>query len=179
MSYYGYIKKRAKDNYWLTLQFQEMNDYNLDGIYVEESSENTELTNLIKQLKPKDTVIIYSLAILNYEEETMRHFFWKLLELEVTLIIKKDKINTSEQQDARFIEFCLICLETESNRRSCLVNKSNKKNKKHIGRPKIDNVVIRRMIFLREKKNYSLRQIAQECGVSLGTVHKYIKTTLE
>lgn len=44
---------------------------------------------------------------------------------------------------------------------------------KIIGRPKIDSETAKRIYFLYHTQNETIRQIAMDCNVSIGTVHKY------
>jgi DNA invertase Pin-like site-specific DNA recombinase len=43
------------------------------------------------------------------------------------------------------------------------------------GRPKVSDLKIEKIKYLYEKRGYTLREIADECEVSLGTAYKYIQ----
>lgn len=45
------------------------------------------------------------------------------------------------------------------------------------GRPRIDDRIIHKIKYLYISQKKTIREISVECGVSLGTVHKYIKQT--
>ena len=47
-----------------------------------------------------------------------------------------------------------------------------------LGRPKLDEELVERIIALR-KSQYSFRQISEELNVSLGSIHKYLKSNSE
>lgn len=49
-----------------------------------------------------------------------------------------------------------------------------KRKGKILGRPKIDQDVAKRIKFLYKQQNKTIREVANECDVSIGSVYKYI-----
>lgn len=173
MSTYLYIKKTINDVPSVVEQIQLVNEYQVDQVFIEEDHSSKELDTLMKQLVDNDTFIIYSLSIVELSNHKMRDFFQVMKTHSIHLISIKDKIDTNKVESTDFIANCLIFLNAQAQLEK-QIKKDNVSDPKEIGRPKISATTIQRIIFLRENEKRSIRSIAHECDVSIGTVHKYV-----
>lgn len=172
MSTYVYIKKDDSNDSVLD-QIQIINNYQVDHLFIEEDNSGSELELIRKKLVENDTLIIYSLSFIDLDRIEMCQFFQLLQTYSIHLISIKDQVDTDTIESANFISNCLVYLTSELkiNRKQAVKKLTTIKD---IGRPKISTHTIKRIIFLREKEKRSIRSIAEECNVSIGTVHKYV-----
>lgn len=177
MSSFGYYKKRKGDKQWLTKQMKALAHWEVDEAFVEEENGEKELARLLEQLKENDTLVIYKLSVLELKKDDMIKFMMKILSLTVSLVIVEDEIDTREINHSQFIHDSLILMEAETETFKHLTKRRleiAQENGVILGRPQISDNLIESIRFYRESQKMSIRQIAEKCQVSIGTVHKYI-----
>ena len=130
------------------------------------------LKQIVNDLTAGDQLIIYDLSNLYRTLSELAVFFRELKEKRIDLVIlKKDEIFSSMTQDD-FMNFIF-----DVNYESQEVIKEKKiradKHSKKAGRPKVEQDNIDKMRHLRLDKHYTLKDTAELCGVSVGTVYKY------
>lgn len=174
MSTYVYIKKSNDESNSVLNQIALINQYEVDELFIEEDKSVKELERLITKLADKDVLVLDNLAVIELSRYDMAKFFQSLKDRSIRLISVKDKVDTNKIENTNFINNCLVFFNAELKMRSKL-KENNLYIEKDIGRPKISTDVVEQIIYLRENEKRSIRSIANECNVSIGTVHKYVK----
>lgn len=166
MKTYGYIRPSASKS--LSEQLKELSDYNCDNYFVEEGSDyqNQEFERLLKIVKENDRIIVMNVRSLEMTIQRFGELLAMLNSMQIELISVEDKINSIEK--IYFHEAVTLLVE--------LVGCESiiKKIEREQGRPPIDKMKVRRIRFLYHENKMTMREIANACEVSLGTVHKYL-----
>lgn len=177
MKIYGYARKDYPIE--TTKQLKMLITMNCDEVVIEEPLffEKKELEGLMNKMQPKDTLIVYDLLVFGQEIVKFERIIHTLSKSNIRLISVNNHIDT-ETDDSFFnnvttlnaMHLELIKYKTKNN-----IAKARKRGVK-VGRPKIEAETISKIRYLHEQKKYSLRKIAEECAVSVGTVYKYVKS---
>lgn len=174
MTVFSYIKK----GYPIPLKEQlEISQIaNSDELYIERENflDNQELKDLFNRLKQDDTLIVYSFKTLLFGKKIV-HYLEELQKKHIRLICISDNVDTNN--DPIFYRRVIWTIHSQRNWQSDLTKFSLGKKKaegKILGRPKISGVQILEIKRLRKEERRSIRDIAIICGVSVGTVYKYI-----
>lgn len=171
---YGYIRKDFPE---ATLsQIQQVSAYSCDNIFVEETSfhRHQELTRLLAQVIPGDTVIVSSLAVFGQTLKTLSTLMKEIQALQVHIISIQDELDTSN-----LLSFFDVVQAIARSHKQCqneLQRQSIEKFKEEggvIGRPKLSSETVQKIHYLYGQK-CTLREIAATCHISLGSVHKYV-----
>lgn len=179
MRTYAYYKKRTDDKEWLMKQIKLLSRLEVDEVIMEETGEYQEYFQLMGKLKKLDTLIIYKFSVLELKKIEMKNFITTLKSLEIRLIIVADKIDTNEVDQVNFIANCLVFIQSESETIKYLTKRSLEEAHRNgivLGRPQIATDTVEAIRYYREEQKMSIRRIAEECEVSIGTVHKYISS---
>lgn len=127
---------------------------------------------ILANLEAGDELIIYDLSNLYRTLSELAIFFKKAEEKRVKLTILNKEDVFASMTDKEFISFIFDL--NEENRKVHQDQKSKlDKSNKNVGRPKLSKENIQKIRRLRLEKKLSLRETAELCGVSIGTVYKY------
>lgn len=162
-----------------TEQYQDLLKQNVTSILIDvpNGNDNGEqisqsLETIIASMSAGDRVIIYDLSNLNRTLSELSKFFRQAREKDIELIILNKEEIFNSMTDGEFIDF-IFDLNEENYRVSIEKKNQVKETSKSAGRPKLSQENIKKIRHLRLEKNYTLRDTAELCGVSVGTVHKY------
>lgn len=174
MTVYGYVRKGFPSNE--IEQVRHLMTYNCEELFVENNSlfEETELTKLLDTLQPNDQVIVTTLKVFGKGLRGLKPLMALFQEKAIRLISSDDQVDTSKMP--AFYQLFDLFLETDTACRSERMKENidlARQGGRVIGRPTIDDHTIDRISFLYHDQKWSMRQIANECGVSLGSVYKY------
>lgn len=165
----GYVYSSLDDSY-VKEQIEAIKKFNVKKIILEEEE--------ILSLNRGDQLVIYELRCLGKSVTQLPSFF-KLIERKgiQLVIINKGKVyeNLTEKQ---YVDFILEMAETESfiiRERTSRGIQIARRSGRVGGRPKISDKKIKEIKHLYHTQSYTLRQIAEQCDVSLGTAYKYIQ----
>ena len=130
------------------------------------------LDYIVKNLNAGDQLIIYDLSNLHRTLSELSKFFIQVKEKEIDLIILNKEEIFNSMTDKEFVDF-IFDLNEENQRVIQEKVKKSIKNPQAVGRPKLSEENIKRIRHLRLDKHYTLKDTAELCGVSVGTVYKY------
>lgn len=176
MGLYGYIRK----NYPATTaeQINELVGYVCTEIVIEDYAfeEVRELDEMLEVLVPNDQIIVYDLRVFAKSIKELTELIQLLDEKEVRLISICDKLDTSIKSN--LVEHLTVLVQMDSRHKRVVYQKRQEKTRldgKQVGRPRVEEEIIKQMRFLFKNQGLTMREVAEECGVSLGTVHKYLQ----
>lgn len=173
MTKYGYIRQGIP--YATSKQFHLVNSYAYDEllIEVEELIVDKELIHLLNKITEEDVIIFVSLQAIGKTIQELDPILTLIQEKKTRLICITEGIDT--KKDPSFFEYFKLISTYDKHIRSRVARQSiMKKDQKIValGRPSIDEETVRKVHQLYEKRK-TMRDIARECGISLGTAHKY------
>lgn len=176
MTIYVYIRKDYPES--LEEQIKKISDYKYDKLIIEDNvlDNHQELEKLLISLLERDYLIISDMRVFSSSFKAIKRIYMKLQEKEVTLISINERIDTSKSPN--FFHDMIGILESDEKHRKYLVNINITKarNDGRIGgRPAISSETIEKIRDMYIHKKLTLREIAEECGISLGTAYKYAK----
>ncbi|MDR2276374.1 MAG: recombinase family protein [Vagococcus sp.] len=135
--------------------------------------------NELYQLKINTELIIYELKSLGKAILQLEQILPNLEEKNIRLTIaKKNSVLNGLSGDCLF----KLLLEIADSERHIIRERTIKgiteaRRKGRVGgRPGVSKETIERIKYLYHNQSYSLRDIALECGVSLGTAYKYVQS---
>lgn len=153
-----------------------LSDFQEDDIYIKMSTLNKEkdVDVFISQVASNDTVMFYNFGSLYLTICEFKSIYDRLTKKGVQVSFLHEK--------EYFIPMLLEIAEHESNLQSFRVKRALKLSReegKSLGRPKIQDDTQQKIYYLYTTKKYTMRQIASESNVSLGTVSKYVSKIRE
>ena len=178
----GYVYGLCEAEY-IKIQQQALNQLELDTIVIEEatmkdSAQHDEvLKEVIGVLNAGDKLFIYELGCLGKTIVQLGDFLEELLTKEVELVVINKKNSLKKITDKLYMELILNVSDIEKTTIRRRTNKGIEKarNQGRVGgRPRISEKTIKQIHYLYHNQSYTLREIAEECDVSLGTAYKYI-----
>lgn len=177
---YGYYHERIAevDNRHMINLLQKEH---VDAIICEENvnkigqEQYEKLNEAISMLKPGDTLVVPTIrdlrktviqlaAFLNILERQDIHF----------LVIDRDAEINMEDYSVLIHKFAEMEKNLIRHRTSSGLKRARKEGRVG-GRPRISQETIDRIQFLYNTDKYSLREIADQCDISLGTAYKYVQ----
>lgn len=176
MTIYGYIRQEYPEP--TTEQLNKLKNYSCNEIFVEEhnSREQIELEKLLDLIKSEDQLVVSDLRVFHYGIKALKELLVYLQVKQVHLVSINEDIDT--KRSLQFYSDVLAVIEMEEKQRSYLVKKNILKARSEGrigGRPKIDKQTTEKILYLYYHKRQTIREIAEICDVSIGTVHKYVK----
>lgn len=178
MTIFGYSRKDYPVS--TAEQMVDLLAYNCEKILIEERSfeETKELTLLLSKVQKGDLVVIESLAVLGRSFEGLLNILLYLKNNQVQLISIIEKLDSKKNPD--FLKNAQVLYKINSEQRREATKQrlaiSREKGQK-LGRPKLAEEQITKIRQLSQEQKLTLREIADEIGVSLGSVHKYVKVS--
>lgn len=175
MTVYGYIGKSYSEE--TADQFQKLNGFECDVIFVEspENSGEPQKEQLLTKLTAGDKIVIANLTVFQDGLKGLVSLLEGLDEKSVQLISIDEGVASKESltfyESAKMISNMLTEQKRSKTRR--WLEKTQSEGKRW-GRPRIKTKTIEHINYLYFSKKLSMREIAEECNVALGTVHKYL-----
>ncbi|WP_314062736.1 recombinase family protein [uncultured Vagococcus sp.] len=176
MASYGYIKKTS-EMAKIIEQVNTISQYEVANIFIDDETSSVEFQVLYESLTKGDSLVITSLSVFEQTLRQLEEFFLKLQELNIRLIIVNEGIDTNESCFSHYCRIMLSLVQMEKEVAKQLTFKRMAKARENGivgGRPSLDQKVIDEIIYLRKQHKKSIRQIANECDVSVGSVYKYV-----
>ncbi|MBP1040128.1 recombinase family protein [Vagococcus sp. BWB3-3] len=175
MAIYGYVRKGFPMNE--STQLAHILTYNCDELFIEGAliQEETEWSLLVDKLVEEDTLVVMSLKAFGKNLAQLSEVVAQLRELRIRLISIEDQLDT--HVDTSFYETLGLVATTVSECKSVRIRQQIRLAReigKNIGRPTLDEETIKQIGSLYHDQKWSMRRIATECDVSLGSVYKYI-----
>lgn len=175
MTIYGYVKNKITIS--VMAQLKSVQTYSCDDIYIEEEAVKGDVMDtLLSKVKAGDTIVIESLRVFEKTLKELKGLFSVLSEKGVRLISVSDQFDSSKP--ALGYEVLELLIRNETAVRSQLVKRQLALSKSlgiTLGRPAIGEEKVADILRLHVSEKLSMREIADICEVSLGTVHKYVK----
>lgn len=132
----------------------------------------------ISNLKKGDELIIYELKSLGKSITQLAPFFAYLDKNDIKLTILSKIYDYPNLSNKQMLNLITELADMESfiiSERTTKGIQKARRSGRIGGRPKISNETIERIKYLYHSQSYTLRKIAEECNVSLGTAYKYIQ----
>lgn len=159
-------------------QLELLKKYEIKRVVTEESDYQEEklLYEMIHVLGDKDKIFISSIDILRLPCIQLGEFLHQLSQKGIELEILTFDEHSNQINSKQYIEFLVELSEYEKYvcRERTVKGLNTAKKKGRIGgRPQISIKTIEKINFLYKNKKHSIREIARECNISVGTVYKY------
>lgn len=177
----GYVSNFYNNDY-MKEQHEALEKQNLETIIIEEKFNNESnqdydmLKEILFTLSQGDELVVYELECLGKSIIQLSSFLKELENKKINLIILNKGVLNLDVSDELYIEMILRISESERivirERTTKGLQEARRKGRVG-GRPKISEETIERIDYLYHNQSYTLREISEECDVSLGTVYKY------
>ncbi len=179
----GYVYASSEESY-VKEQIEGLKSVNIETVTVEEElnegiSQNDDvLKEIVATLNSGDELVVYELRCLGKSIIQLAEFLAELKEKNIQLVVVKKGTAYSDIADGPYVEMILKIAEMEKmiirERTTKGLQEARRKGRVG-GRPKISEETIEQIRFLYNNNRYTLRQIAEECNISLGTAYKYVQ----
>lgn len=178
---FGYYREKDQDDLNLAAE-EQLIQADCDEIAVEPfgydsgKEQYRVLKETIGQLKADDTLCIADVYDLQKSVIQLSAFFHEIErnDLQVEFLNR----SVPEIPLAQYIELVhsLATMEKKLIRRRTSQGLKKARSEGRVGgRPRVSQETIDRIQFLYDTDKYSLREIAEQCGISLGTAYKYVQ----
>lgn len=176
LTIYVYIIKDFLED--TSSQINRLISFKCQNIFIENNdlSDDTELNFLLKKVEKDDRIIAVSILSFGKNSNDIKIIIKKLINKKINLFFIKENIDVLNEYP--FID--ILSLSTFLNKEITSEKVKKKlsevqKSGKKLGRPAIDDNVIKSIQYLRKNDNWTLRDISDKLGISLGTAYKYTK----
>lgn len=175
----GYVHSFSDIDY-IEEQSIALQELTLDALFYQEDYNQTEnvLDEIITNLNNGDQLIIYELVCLGKAVIQLGEFLQRAHEQGINIVIlKKEGIFKQLTDEA----ICSMVIGISFTEKKIIADRTTKglavarRQGRIGGRPKISEETIREIYHLYHEYSLTLREIAEQCNVSLGTAHKYTK----
>lgn len=174
MTKFGYVRKNYPEE---TLsQIKSIMEYHCDDLFIEspDLTSDKELITLIDHLSVGDVLVVSSLLAFGKSISELQEIMSSITLKGAKLISIKEKIDTDYNYSFQEVLNLLDTINKEvASKKIKQQLMKLRDDGKQLGRPAVDQDTIDMIKFLRENQHLNLRQIAEKCDVSIGTVHKY------
>jgi DNA invertase Pin-like site-specific DNA recombinase len=169
MKQIGYVYMSLDADY-ITEQMTAIKKYGVTNIILSDSD--------LDLLNVGDELVVYELKSLGKTIRQLGSFSFELHKKKIKLKILKKEKSLEKISEDQWLELLFDIAEMDtfviSERTSRGIQDAKVKGVIG-GRPKVSDLKIEKIKYLYEKRGYTLREIADECEVSLGTAYKYIQ----
>lgn len=176
MTVYGYIRKNfpSKTSTQINSLIRlECNDYYIEDNFLEC---DIELKKLLKVLQPGDKLILISILSFGKGINEIKKIMGVFHEKKIQLICLEENINSKNTYNLFEILDMMVSIDKKiRGEKIKQILKEKKETGQKLGRPTIDEDTVMLIKKIYKEQKCSLRKIADYCGVSIGTVHKYVK----
>ena len=176
MPTYGYIRETFTSDVNKCLSL--LKSVHCDTIFIERgmSTKDSKFKKMLSILSAGDTVVVTSLSSFGFNLNNMEILLNQFERENIRLVTLKEQIDTLEVPLFFMIYQVVVKSNQEQRRlRQLIAIEKQRAAGKRIGRPRLSEDVVHKILDLHNKK-YSLREISAMCDVSLGSVHKYISS---
>ena len=170
------------DKGYIEEQFDALEELSLDTICYEKEgtqkiTQNDEiLEEVVAVLKPGDEIVIYELRCLGKAIIQLGDFLKKLQEKGIVLVVINKGRSLQELSDEMLTNLIISISFSEkeiiSDRTTRGLELARRKGRVG-GRPKISKETINKIHELYHKQSLTLREISEQCDISIGTAYKY------
>jgi len=166
----GYVYASSEESY-VKEQIEGLKSVNIETVTVEEElnegiSQNDDvLKEIVATLNSGDELVVYELRCLGKSIIQLAEFLAELKEKNIQLVVVKKGAAYSDIADGPYVEMILKIAEMEK----MIIRERTTKGLQEARR------TIEQIRFLYNNNRYTLRQIAEECNISLGTAYKYVQ----
>ena len=179
MTKYGYAYSATGDS--LEKQVETLKKYGVENIVVESATESVDnvhadLDNLVATLVQGDQIVVQRLICIGKSIIQLADFLNMLEEKGASLVVVEKATELSGLTDEAYAQSIKSFAKMEKDiirERTSRGLEFARKNGRIGGRPKISQETVEKIQFLYNNNKYTLRQIAEECQISLGTAYKY------
>ncbi|MGL4642974.1 MAG: recombinase family protein [Vagococcus fluvialis] len=165
----GYVFS-SLDSPYIEKQLSIIRSFGIKKIIIDEEELNS--------LKRGDELVIYELKSLGKSITQLAKFLVYLDKKDVKLTIISKNYDYDEISNRQMFNLIAELADMESfviSDRTTKGIKNARRSGRIGGRPKISDETIEKIQHLYHNQSYTLRKIAEECNVSLGTAYKYIQ----
>lgn len=151
-------------------QFSVIQSFGIKKIIIDEEE--------ISNLKKGDELIVYELKSLGKSITQLAPFFAYLDKNDIKLTILSKNYDYPNLSNKQMLNIITELADMESfiiSERTTKGIQKARRSGRIGGRPKIPDETIEKIKYLYHSQSYTLRKIAEECNVSLGTAYKYIQ----
>jgi DNA invertase Pin-like site-specific DNA recombinase len=182
----GYARVSTADQS-LNMQLEALNKADVAAVYEEHASgksrERPELANLLRALRPGDTLVVWRLDRLGRSLVHLVQILDDLAKRSITIESLTEKIDTSSAAGKLFVGFIVVMAEFERNlisERTIEGLKSARRRGVSGGRPKkLSESRERQMKAMLEDPKATVGDVAKTLGISRTTVYNYLKKSAE
>ena len=176
MVLYGYIK--CDYPVPTAEQLAAIEGYGYDTLFIDngECAANSQFKKMLDNFTANDQLIVYDLKVIFQSFKQLKVVLERIKLNNIRLISIRDELDT--ENNRMFLESALLVLDTgEEYRKDYTRQRVNGKRSqlKAQGRPQVEQEVVNKIQYLFKSQKKTMRDIAEICNVSLGTVHKYVK----
>ncbi|MGX6980180.1 recombinase family protein [Vagococcus elongatus] len=180
MTTYGYAYALA-DKEYLDAQLTSLKAYGVDEIVlekeVEEAGKNHQgLEILVEKLCSDDRLVVLHLVSIGKSIIQLADLLHELENKGAQLVViekSEELVDLSDKELAAIIRRFAMMEKIIIRERTSRGLEVARRKGRIGGRPKISQETVERIQFLYNNNKYTLRQIAEECNISLGTAYKY------
>ncbi|WP_314060952.1 recombinase family protein [uncultured Vagococcus sp.] len=179
MTVFGYARKDYPSQ--IAIQLNKLMTYNCEKVFVENQSfnEESELKEVLGELRQKDVLVVDSLAVFGKRIKKLTELLKMLEKRQIRLISVTEALDTMEPWSFATTAEVLCSVDSECQSQYTKERLAiSKSNGQHLGRPTIKRQTIEEIQRLHHQHKLNYREISLACGVSLGSVHKYISYDL-
>lgn len=172
----------TEDKGYLSSQLEKLGKHGCDKIVLETDGLKTvthphvELEAAIETMEAGDKLVIFELVCLGKSIIQLAEFITELDEKGIDLIVLEKEADLASIDDATYTAMIKNMAQMEKaiiRERTSRGLEEARRNGRIGGRPRISEETVERIQFLYHNNKYTLRQIAEECNISLGTAYKY------
>lgn len=162
-------------------QLKLLLDNQCERLFVEQSAfeEDSELQLLLKSLEKGDVIVVESIAAFGKSLDGLHTILEAVKSKEARLISLAEQVDTEESypfiDNLNLIYQLIVGYRSEHTKQRLARSKAEGTE---LGRPALDKQTIEKINRFYHHQKMSMREISERCGVSLGSVHKYINKTV-
>lgn len=155
-------------------EFLTISKKEIDYIKIPTLNNKKRIEQLVKKVRSEKKIVFYDFQSLCLTLNEFRTLFNILHNNEIKIIFS----NENDYMVEALVKIGEIEADIISKRVQNGIEIA-KQNGKKIGRPKINQEITKKIKFLYEYNNKTIREIANECNVSIGSVYKYIHKNID
>ncbi|MGY3767135.1 recombinase family protein [Vagococcus vulneris] len=178
----GYVNKNGNSSYEKQ-QMVALEEFGVQNLTVPMTSDTAVqadivLEDIVSSLMEDDELVVYELRSIGKSIIQLADFLEYLKRRGIKLVVLNKGAVYENVSDNNYLEMILQIAEMEKSiirERTTKGLQEARKNGRVGGRPKISQETIDQIRYLYNNNRYTLRQIAEECNISLGTAYKYVQ----
>lgn len=174
MKIYAYIRQNEK--FSVSEQLKQLIPFKCDEFFLEEQLDNkrSELEKLQNKVVERDRVLITDITVFGFDGNEFIEMMAEFLTRGVEVVSVSDSFDSTKLVSTESLLLLLAAMDQSHSLLASDKLTSHRNRRGELGRPSLNSKTINRIRYLYRSHSLSMREIAEECNVSLGTVHKYI-----